>query len=111
MGIKLLNNIKNVSKLNANLNVTKSENKNTEKIILNFMKTGSKLYYLPSTCKYQSFDPFCLVQIMLQNALIKHNVHSNKKSIIICVLTILSTVDLFRGAEVWFIMSFVSWPV
>jgi len=43
IGIKLLNNIKNVSKLNANLNVTKSENKNTEKINLNFTKTGSKL--------------------------------------------------------------------
>lgn len=31
IGIKLLNNIKNVSKLNANLNVTKSENINTYK--------------------------------------------------------------------------------
>lgn len=49
--------------------------------------------------------------MILQNELNKHNEHSNKKSIIICVLTILSTVDLFRGAEVWFIMSFVSCPV
>lgn len=68
--------------------------------MLNLIRIICRQFNLPSICKYQSFTPFCLVQMILQNELIKHNEQSNKKSIMICVLTILSTVDLFKGAEV-----------
>lgn len=102
IGIKLLNNIRNVRRLNAKFcDVLSKKKKNCNKNNLYLTE-----FYKP---KYQS--EWFLLQTKLNIEQSKHIANNIPNKRRICILVNLSTLDLFNGAVVEFRINLVSWPV